>query len=377
MKPNPFKPSFGSTPPVLVGRDQDLADFAEGLEDGPGAPGRTMVFTGARGVGKTVMLSEVAVSATRRGWIAADVTSTAGMLQEILEQAEAKSGHLSENAGRRVSGVQISGFGITTESPDAALTGWRSRISDVLETLARNDTGLLITVDEVHRTGIAELRELAANYQHFVREQRDVALVLAGLPSAVSDLLSDDVLTFLRRADLHKLAAVDLAQVETAFAETITENGRLIRDPALSAAASATRGYPFLIQLVGYQIWRQNPDREEITLADVQAGAAAAQRRLGATVHEASLADLSQVDRTFLAAMATSEGPIKTSTVAANLGVDVNYASQYRIRLIEAGLITPSGHGYIDFALPYLREYLKEHAATLGLPGARTPGSQI
>ncbi|RKW98254.1 ATP-binding protein, partial [Corynebacterium diphtheriae] len=38
--PNPFKPSAGSTPPVLVGRGQVLEDFRDALDDGPGAPGR-------------------------------------------------------------------------------------------------------------------------------------------------------------------------------------------------------------------------------------------------------------------------------------------------------------------------------------------------
>jgi hypothetical protein len=43
--------------------------------------------------------------------------------------------------------------------------------------------------------------------------------------------------------------------------------------------------------------------------------------------------------------------------------VDRKYASVYRVRLIEAELIEPAGHGYIDFAVPYLRDYLREHAA--------------
>ncbi len=45
------------------------------------------------------------------------------------------------------------------------------------------------------------------------------------------------------------------------------------------------------------------------------------------------------------------------------LDVDVNYASQDRLRLIAADLIHPTHHGYVDFVLPYLREFLREHAA--------------
>jgi hypothetical protein len=54
--------------------------------------------------------------------------------------------------------------------------------------------------------------------------------------------------------------------------------------------------------------------------------------------------------------------------IASRLKVDANYASQYRIRLLDAELITSIGHGKVDFVLPYLREYLRDHAAALAPP---------
>lgn len=61
--------------------------------------------------------------------------------------------------------------------------------------------------------------------------------------------------------------------------------------------------------------------------------------------------------------MAKDDGPSKMADIQERLGVDVNYASQYRLRLIAAELIESSSHGYVDFALPYLREYLRDEAA--------------
>jgi hypothetical protein len=49
---NPFHASFGVSPPLLVGRDDLLDDFAEALEDGPGAAGRATLYTGARGASR-------------------------------------------------------------------------------------------------------------------------------------------------------------------------------------------------------------------------------------------------------------------------------------------------------------------------------------
>ena len=49
---NPFKPTAGKMPPILIGRQQILDDFKEALENGAGAPGRIMLITGQRGYGK-------------------------------------------------------------------------------------------------------------------------------------------------------------------------------------------------------------------------------------------------------------------------------------------------------------------------------------
>ena len=53
---NPFKPTAGKMPPVLIGRESIVSDFSEALENGAGAPGRLMLITGQRGFGKTSCL---------------------------------------------------------------------------------------------------------------------------------------------------------------------------------------------------------------------------------------------------------------------------------------------------------------------------------
>ena len=58
----------------------------------------------------------------------------------------------------------------------------------------------LFSVDEIHGADRDEISQLAASVQHFIREGRPIALIFAGLPSAVSDLLNEGVATFLRRA---------------------------------------------------------------------------------------------------------------------------------------------------------------------------------
>jgi hypothetical protein len=244
----------------------------------------------------------------------------------------------------------------------------RSQIELLCTILEANKTGLLITVDELHRDVFDEIVQLCAVVQHGFREERELAFAGAGLPSAIEDLLNENVVTFLRRAERHTLGAVSSDDVALAIRRPIEDGERRIADDALAIAVEATRGYPFMIQLVGYGIWRQHPREREITVADVHAGTAYARRRVGSLVYEPSLRPCSDVDKTFLLAMARDDGPSRISDIRARMGVDKNFASQYRRRLISASLIAPAGRGKIDFTLPYLREYLRDHAAIDSLP---------
>lgn len=175
--------------------------------------------------------------------------------------------------------------------------------------------------------------------------------------------MNDDVLTFLRRAERHSLGSVARGDVQRGFREPIEAAGRQIGTAALHIMVEGAAGYPFLLQLVGAQTWRLHPAREEITTADATEGVTRARRRLGSLIHEPALSAVSDIDKSFLLAMAHDNGLSKMADIQRRLDVDVNYASQYRLRLIAAELIHPTRRGYVDFALPYLREYLRDHAA--------------
>lgn len=257
--------------------------------------------------------------------------------------------------------------GVTAEPTPELAVDIRRRTSALLDELASDRSGLLITIDEVHSAARAELREVATLTQHLIREDREFALVMAGLPSSVSSLLSDNVLTFLRRADKQLLSDVPIDEVHDALVTTIADNGRTIDAQASEVAAEATGGYPFLVQLVGYHLWRATTSAH-IDMAAVEQGVTAARRRLGSLVHETALNDLSDVDRTFLMAMSPDNGPSRMANILRRMGgVAPQYGNTYRNRLIDAGVIESVAHGKVDYTLPYLRDFLREHGASLGL----------
>lgn len=368
--PNPLHASFGVSPPLLVGRDGVLGDFVEALEDGPGASGRATLYTGARGAGKTVMLNAVEDCAKERGWLVISETATPGFVARITQQ------HLPrllrdfdpEAVHRRMSGVTapmgIGSVAWDTIEAHVVQAGLRNQIELLTDLLVEEGTGVLITLDEIHQNQVEELREVATTVQHAFREGRELAFAGAGLAASVSDVVNDEVLTFLRRAERYTLGSVQPSEVQRAFREPIESAGRHIDDVALQVMVDGASGYPFLLQLVGAQTWRLHPTATEITVEDAMLGVTRARRRLGALIHEPALSAASAIDKSFLLAMAYDDGPSKMADIQQRLDVDVNYASQYRLRLIAAELIYPTRHGYVDFALPYLREYLREHAAS-------------
>lgn len=353
---NPFTPTFGAPPPLLVGR-RDLLDlFEDAVGEGPGSPGYVTLYTGGRGVGKTVMLNAAEDVAAAAGFAVVSETATPGFLERIA------TSHLPEllpKSRRKVKAATIASVGgVELETSAARTRTLRALVEEVTRTRP-----VLITLDELHQRTVSELAELMVVLQHAIRESRHLALCAAGLPSAIDELLGHDGVTFIRRADRHVLGAVPLHEVRQAFREVVAESGRTITETAAEAAAQATGGFPFLVQLVGYHAWRQRPNRKAITVDDVAHGADAAARRVGRLVIEPALNDLSAVDRTFLLHMAVDDGPSRMKSIARRLGVDANYASQYRLRLIAAGLIEPAGHGMVMFTLPVIREWLRDHAA--------------
>lgn len=356
MPGNPFTPTFGAPPPLLVGRGDLLDAYEDALDEGPGSPGYATVYTGARGIGKTVMLNAAEDLARQAGYAVIAETATDGLVNRLIDSHLPK---LLPKKRRKVANVNVPtviGVGLTDPAPDRT-----PHLRDLIEAITI-DQPVLLTIDEIHAGSLDQLRQVVVVLQHAIRERRRFAICAAGLPSAVNEALNDNVLTFLRRADHHTLGAVDLHEVRTAFTSVINENGRAIDPDATDIITDATGGYPFMIQLVGYHTWKA-AGTDTITLADARRGADAARRRVGRLVIQPALNDLSAVDRTFLLRMATDNGPSAMRDIAERMGVDSNYASQYRLRLIAAGLIAPAGHGRVDFALPGLRDWLRDHGA--------------
>lgn len=231
-------------------------------------------------------------------------------------------------------------------------------------------TGLLITVDELHTADIAETRRFGALIQKITRRgQMPVAFVGAGLPQLLGDLMRGDAATFLQRCHRLEVGPLNLHVAKEVLAETFRLGGSHIGGEALHAAAHASYGYPYMTQLVGYEIWNatRNP-AEGIDSASAAEGIATAQRVSGELFVKPTWDALTERERAFLTAMLPDRAETSVSDIAKRTGMSPKQVSVYRSRLIRHDAITATRYGYVTFAHSAARQWLSAETQEDGNP---------
>lgn len=364
---NPFKPTAGKMPPVLVGRDKVINDFIEGMENGSGAPGRLMRVTGPRGSGKTVILSELASIAEEQGWLVVNVSGVTGLVEAIGRKLEKNP--LVSSARVTLGTAPLS---VELEAEHRPLVDFESLLTHAAEVMTAKGKGLLVTVDEVQDASMDEMRQLSTAVQFLIRDDLDVAFVFAGITTGVLDLLNGEAMTFLRRAKPEELKEIPLDEVRMSLRTAVEHSGFEITDEALGVATRATAGYAYLIQLVGYHVWRaawlrcrDGEDKVVISEQDARKGVAEAEEEFRDTVLETAISGLPKTAIDFVIAMSEERDVVAMSAIAERLGKTTGYLSPYRRQLIARQVIEQTAPGYVTFSIPFMREFLQERRGTI------------
>ena len=205
------------------------------------------------------------------------------------------------------------------------------------------------------------MRVLADVYQQLVGDGQNIAICMAGLPAAVSSILNDDVLTFLNRATKIRLQALPLPPIRSYYAAAFERMGIALTTGVLEGAVQATRGFPYLLQLVGYYLVEESRVSRKADASALARAVADARDDMADNVFRPALAPLSKGDVEFLKALAQSaddNGIGRLASVAEALGKDNGYLQVYRKRLIDAGVISSPRNGELQFNVPFLWEHL-------------------
>lgn len=356
-----FLPGFGNKPAHLVGRDEVIQSFVEGLEQPVGHPNRATLLIGQRGMGKTALLLEFASRATEAGYVVARVTASAELLDDLVGiiQRNIKD-HLSKLP--QIKGVSAGAlgfsFGLTLKDDKDKEVSFLNKMLALCDELEKHDLGLVLLVDEV-QAKTDQLQVLTTAYQHLVGEGKDVVIAMAGLPHAISAVLNDDVLTFFNRAHKVHLEALNLNDISVYYSEVFDSQGLSISAKALDEAVKGTYGYPYLLQLIGYYLLDYAAQQNSITEEIVAKALISARRDLVETIFMPVLSPLSPKDKEFLRAMSLDLDESRISDIKQRLNMSDAMVQTYRRRLIEADVIASPYRGYLTFVVPYLGEYLR------------------
>jgi len=355
-----FQPTFGNRPEQYIGRDSVIEQFMAGLREPVGSRNRCTLFLGQRGMGKTALLLELSDRAQNEGYVVARVTAHEGMPQAIIEQFQLNGSKFFDDDKRKLTGITAGAlgfsFGLTFSEAAERQYGFRSKMSLICDKLAEKGKRALILIDEVRTS--AAMREVASAYQELVGDRKNIAIAMAGLPHAVSSVLNDSVLTFLNRATKVELGVISTNLIRAYYERVFLSIGIKASDDILDRAALATRGFPYLMQLIGYYIIQYTPGDKTVTDNIMTKSEKAAMKDMEDNVFKPIVDPLSDNDRIFLKALAQCGDTATTAKLEAQLGKKGPAIQPYRKRLIDAGIIEAPRRGELVFAVPYLANYL-------------------
>ncbi len=388
---NPYAPGAGQRPPELAGRDEHLDAFEVTLERvARGRPERSVVLTGLRGVGKTVLLNALRSSAVRAGWGTGKLearpdTSMRRGLASAVHQAVRELGP-SGGVGDAALGV-VKAFGMREVGTGKRVRDrWNPGISvpaavgradsgdieiDVLELFsdvggmaADVGRGVAIFIDEMQDLGPEDVSALCAAAHEISQSRVPLVIVGAGLPHLPAVLSASKSYSerLFRYSRIDRLGFEECSAALTVPAE---DEGAQWSAGALAAMYAATDGYPYFIQAYGKAVW-DRAARSPITADDVAVGAPEAEAELGVGFFGSRLERATPAERDYLRAMAeVGEGAVEavpTAEVAAYLGKRPQSLSPARDALLKKGLIYSGERGKVAFTVPHFGTYLREHA---------------
>ena len=381
---NPFSPGAGSPPPELVGRG-DVLEQARILLGRVKAkrPEKSILLTGLRGVGKTVLLNEMERIAQRDGYrsifIEAHEEKTlvallAPHLRQLLFDLNRLVG--TGDKVRRglavlksfISTVKVTvnevefGLDIDPERGTADSGDLEADLPNLLMAVAEaaeeRSTLVAILIDEIQYFNSSELSALIMAMHKMQQRQLPLVLMAAGLPimpgmAGESKSYAERLFSF---PDIGPLSGDDAVK---ALQEPVKAVGVMFEDTALQEIYRLTQGYPYFLQEWGYQSWN-HAENSPISLQHVQAATAKVIPRLDANFFRVRFDRLTQSEKSYLRAMAQlGSGSHRSGDIAAVLGVKINSLGPVRAKLIKKGMIYSPTHGDMVFTVPLIDEFMR------------------
>lgn len=381
---NPFSPGAGSPPPELVGRggilEQGRILLGRIREK---RPEKSILLTGLRGVGKTVLLNEMDRLALKTGYRtivveAHEAKSLAALLvpplrKLLFELDRVASAGDKAKRGLAVlkgfmNGVKVSlgdieiGLDIDPEQGTADSGDLESDLPDlfaaVAEAAAERDIPVALLIDELQHFSSKELSALIMAMHKMQQRQLPMVLIGAGLP--ILPRLAGESKSYAERLfDFPDIGALSEPDAGKALQDPTQAVGVAFETGALKEIFRLTQGYPYFIQEWGYQSWNRAAT-SPITLEVVRKATPVVIERLDQGFFRVRFDRLTPGEKKFLRAMAGLDPIARHSgDIAGALGVKINSIGPARASLIKKGMIYSPAHGEMAFTVPLFDEFMR------------------
>jgi hypothetical protein len=251
-----------------------------------------LIYSGLRGVGKTVLLMELDVLASEAGWVTTDVQEVgsqpdfrvtfARMAARLLREMSRR--HRVKDRVDRALGV-VKAFSIAVPpgvqlkldveaasgiadsgDPEQDLTDLVREIGEVAQTTG---AGALFLIDEMHNLDASSLAAICIAFQAISRNALPVAMVGAGLPDLQVRLMSAKPYAD-RLFQYHDLGRLSDAAARAALIAPAAARGVAFQERAARRVVRESAGYPYFVQEYGLELWNE-AEVSPITGADVDA----------------------------------------------------------------------------------------------------------
>lgn len=385
---NPFSPGAGSPPPELAGRD-GILEQARVLLGRVLAkrPEKSLLLTGLRGVGKTVLLNEIERMAQASGYRTILIEAHEGKSLAVLlaPQLRRLLFDLDRIAGagdkvRRGIAVLKSFIGAikikvgeidisldidpepgTADSGDLE-TDLPSLFLAVGEAAQERGVAVALLIDELQYFSSQELSALIMAMHKMQQRQLPLLLIAAGLP-ILPGLMGESKSYAERLFSFPDIGPLPEPDATKALQDPVRLAGEAFDPAALAEIFRLTRGYPYFLQEWGYQAWN-HATASPINLAVVRQTGALVAQRLDENFFRVRFDRLTPREKKYLRAMAElGPGPHRTGDVADKLGVKINTLGPVRANLIKKGMVYSPSHGDMAFTVPLFDEFMRRAIA--------------
>ena len=381
FKVNPYRPGAGLMPVYIAGRDEDIQNVSQMFDAlTMDIPTQSIIFSGLRGVGKTVLINKLQSIAEEKGIFCKhiEIEERNDFISQIAECSQAflrtvsakeKFKHLIQKPLEAIKSLVVSfnpednSFSLSMQDRELYVSNNLTQtltevFSTIGETAQKTEIPICFFIDEIQYMKQNQLGSLIAALHRANQLGYPIMIIGAGLPK-IYKMLSDEKSYSERLFMYKKIDSLTDEQSEKALEEPAKKFNIIYAHEATNKIVEITKGYPFFIQQL-CKIVYDKTNKDVIELSDVENCIDEFLSSLDERFFKSRYERCAESDKKFIFAMVEcGELPCTISNVAHNLNKTVGSISTTRAQLISKGIIYPVRYKELDFTVPEFSGYIQ------------------